>query len=718
MDNASSEGNNQPPSRHSSPSDSRSDPASSRSRASQAPPKRGPVACRLCSRAKKRCYHSGVPPCEGCIARGLQAQCILGKKGKAAEDRAPKRLRMQAPSLAVPSKAPPPASSAPTPIPFSTPATESATASEAEGPNHGVLPPLPLLFEACQNFFELYLQVGFTHRPSFFNKLGSAPDTISTFFLLAMLSVSARYTLSLIQLHNSAPSDVSAIYMERACRLLGSELVEPTLERVQALYMLGLCDLGSGNGFRAKVLQSLARQMAELLKLDKPVDGLSVVENETRRRTWWILTFDSSLKHAVGSEPSAFDPLKVPIPLPLRESDFTNGIPSKPLVYFPGSRSAIGPLVPGHLSQFGALVYIGRLFASALRAVCSESAASSVTGSPPIPDVPPWEPNSFPAQVQQELQTWLAALAPEQKWSTSNLLARRALNLDFAFYNVFVDFHSIQMLTRRTYLPQLIRALAPSNRDEPSARTIGGRDPPEGIKWFERTAEALIMHAFDVFELTEKLTGFRPCDKGITPHLAFCIYLAGSIANYLRLCPWLSPGRASDVVPKILLALSVLEANIKIWPIIKRWHQSLSQQASVDFAFEGLASSGSHAELSAEADLRLDREQGLYRHYSAASPSTALTAGRLDAASTLASLARPLAIQAEVDASDPTGTATVGSLSCVEDLGDLLSVGAASDSGQELSLLDFGDLTELNAYFGNWGAVESPWTGLGLDGAL
>ncbi|GAA5919862.1 hypothetical protein JCM6882_006482 [Rhodosporidiobolus microsporus] len=587
------------------------------------------------------------------------------------------------------------------------------------------------------HFFDLYLQVGFTHRPSFFNKLGTAPESISTFFLLAMLAVSARYTPSLLELHGGTPEQVSSVYMERACQLLGSELAEPTLEGVQALYMLGLCDLGTGNGFRAKVLQSLARQMAEMLELHKPVSGMSIAENETRRRTWWMLTFDSSLKHAVGSKPGAFDPLKVPIPLPSHESDFTNGVSSE-AVYFPGSRFSTGPLVPGRLSQFGALLYIGRLFASASRAVCSESASSS-TGSPAAPDIPPWETNSFPAQVQQELQTWLAALAPEQKWSTTNLLAHRAQNLDYAFYNIFIDFHSIQMLTRRTYLSHLIRALAPAARDEPSARKIGGREPPEGIKWFERTAEALFMHAFDVFELTEKLTAFRPCDKGITPHLAFCIYLAGSMVNYLRLCPWLSPSRAPDAVPKILLALSILEANITIWPIVERWHASLSQQASVASSGEGLADLGDHAERSAEADLRLDRDQGLYRHM----PQYAASINRLDAASTLANLARPIepdapqdpAVAAAVAAPSPSPPLVHGSL---RDLlspppppplaadtapeqhppDDLHDPSGPPEEGDALSLLDFGDLTELNAYFGSWGAADSLWPGFGFDGAL
>ncbi|GAA6043420.1 hypothetical protein JCM8097_008586 [Rhodosporidiobolus ruineniae] len=576
-------------------------------------------------------------------------------------------------------------------------------------------------------------QIGFTHRPSFFNKLGTAPESISTLFLLAMLAVSARYTPSLLKLHGGTPQQASSVYMEQACQLLGNELAEPTLERVQALYMLGLCDLGAGNGFRATVLQSVARQMAEMLELHKPSSGMSVAENETRRRTWWMLTFDSSLKHAVGSNPDAFDPLKVPIPLPSRECDFTNGVPSEPVIYFPGSRFSSSPLVPGRLSEFGALLYVGRLFASASRAVCNDSGSSS-TGSPAAPDVSPWEPNSFSAQVQQELQTWLAALAPEQKWSTANLLAYRTQNLDYAFYNIFSDFHSIQMLTRRTYLSHLIRALAPAVRNEPSARKIGGREPPEGNKWFEQTAEALVMHAFDVFELTETLTTFRPCDKGIPPHLTFCIYLAGSILNYLRLCPWLSPSRAPNATGKIRIALSILQANIAIWPIVERWHQSLSQQASAVASGEGLTDLGDHAERSAEAELQLDRDQGLYRHMP---PQNAAS---MDAASTLATLARPIQPNLPqgsdtLTAPSPSPPAIPGSLPSFlfpppppssatapepnhPPSEDPHAASGTLEEGSANYPLDFGDLTELNAYFGSWGTADSLWAGYGLDGAL
>ncbi|GAA5917320.1 hypothetical protein JCM6882_008972 [Rhodosporidiobolus microsporus] len=667
------------------------------------------VACLRCRRGKQKCVNDGYPPCQACISRGCQDECTLGERGKSGEDRAPRAPRKrraeddveyghsQGGSIGGPASypavphsrgpssrrgslsggegSPPAAASALFAMQNSGGAggaggakrrmssgmykeededeemvptlggglRENGRAKEKE--DKEVLPPLPLLIEGCEAFFSTYFQLSFLHRPSFLHKLSTTPDEISPFLLLAMLAVSARFCEGLIRRHGGSPTDASAVYAERAMGMAFAEMTMPSLERVQALYMLGIHDFGNGQAFRSKMFQNLARQMAEVLKLHEEVPELSVTDNEVRRRTWWFLTMDANLLNAVGTTTGPFDPRTVPIPLPSQESDFAFGIDSRVKQYFAGATSEVAkahPPVAGEVSLLSALLGIISIFGRTARAISASSATSIEAEKISLP---PWHPSSLLQTTQTALTAFLATLSPVQLWSTQTFLAYRTQNLDLGFMCIHADVHTVNVLLRRAYLPKMIRALAPAGT---GAHTDGaddnadGIEPPEGRREFYRKmAEELAEHAFKAVGLLEEVASLRPSARGVTPHIAFCTFLGGTILNYLRLCPWLSPTRAPQAPLKLASTLSMLQHISSIWPIAKRWHQILYIQVMTHRA--PFAQNPEEAAGIAQADLAADQEAGLYRQYAPETPSTIAAsspAHQLDAASALAALAQ------------------------------------------------------------------------------
>jgi len=88
---------------------------------------------------------------------------------------------------------------------------------------------------------------------------------------------------------------------------------------------------------------------------------------------------------------------------------------------------------------------------------------------------------------------------------------------------------------RRQYLPIMMRALHPHAREEDMF--FKGERPPSGIDFWKHMGHMIVTHAYDLIELQMAVSSQRTSPGG-TPFMAFAIYLAGTILNYLRYCPW------------------------------------------------------------------------------------------------------------------------------------------------------------------------------------
>jgi hypothetical protein len=116
-----------------------------------------------------------------------------------------------------------------------------------------LLPPLPEIIEAVNMFTRHYFQLGFIPKQLFPERLRTQHRSVSVFFLLGILSVSARLTPALVERYGSAVK-ASETFMELASALAQSELYkEPTLERCQALYLLSIAQQGSGMKHKSSV---------------------------------------------------------------------------------------------------------------------------------------------------------------------------------------------------------------------------------------------------------------------------------------------------------------------------------------------------------------------------------------------------------------------------------------------------------------------------------
>lgn len=116
-----------------------------------------------------------------------------------------------------------------------------------------LLPPLPEIIDAVNKFTRHYFQLGFIHKQSFPERLRTNHQSVSVFFLLSLLSISARLTPALVERYGSAVK-AAETFMERASRVaVGEVYKDPTLERCQAFYLLSIAQQGSGIRYHSSV---------------------------------------------------------------------------------------------------------------------------------------------------------------------------------------------------------------------------------------------------------------------------------------------------------------------------------------------------------------------------------------------------------------------------------------------------------------------------------
>lgn len=112
------------------------------------------------------------------------------------------------------------------------------------------LPPLPDIIDAVNQFTKNYFQLGFIPKQAFADRLSTDHRSISVFLLLSILSISARFTPSLVERHGGGMK-AAETFMDRASAVALSELYEtPNLERCQAFYLLSIAQ--QGNGYKNK----------------------------------------------------------------------------------------------------------------------------------------------------------------------------------------------------------------------------------------------------------------------------------------------------------------------------------------------------------------------------------------------------------------------------------------------------------------------------------
>lgn len=125
------------------------------------------------------------------------------------------------------------------------------------GDQWDLLPSLPEIIDAVDNFVKHYFQLGFIPKALFRQRLETEHRKISPFFLLCILSISARLTPSLVDRHGTAVR-AAEVYMEHASSVAMIELYQgPNIERCQSFYLLAIAEQGSAMNPNSSVRRPL-----------------------------------------------------------------------------------------------------------------------------------------------------------------------------------------------------------------------------------------------------------------------------------------------------------------------------------------------------------------------------------------------------------------------------------------------------------------------------
>ncbi|KAJ4490030.1 fungal-specific transcription factor domain-containing protein [Lentinula aciculospora] len=522
------------------------------------------------------------------------------------------------------------------------------------------LPPQDELVDACEWFFSTYFQLGFLHKPTFMHTLITSPQSISTFLLLSMLSISARFSPRLIERYGSGAT-AADVFARQAQKLAGDELAgAATLDRAQAFFLCSIWSWGSGYRDRSWIFLGVAARMASILKLsqessydlgpDASVEA--IISAEVSRRTWWVIFMSDNLLSSGCGRPVAFDLDQVTIPLPLDEDHFSFGYQG-PTTVLPGTNAEARPptlhQVPfnappidpqlqsqshppppespantnlsetGERSLYGNLVTIADIWARVARSALVRSQPSG-TPAPLSATLAPWHLESD-YTIIKELAAWEASLGPRQTWSMSNLLAYQSKNLDMGFRGIFLFMHLAHIVMRRSYLPMLAHDV--QNGQSSSIRTPFGdglaQSPPPGF--WEVMVHDMFTHAIKAIDLVKSWVPTRPFSRGCTPMMGFSLFMAGSVLAYLRKWKWLCPALYPYTQGAIQNALNMIADIAVVWPHMGfQWHAALTKTVAElgppdspnDQRNQGVVGLGR----AAEEDLIADQREGMYRHKS------------------------------------------------------------------------------------------------------
>ncbi|KAK3394123.1 hypothetical protein B0H63DRAFT_36844 [Podospora didyma] len=526
--------------------------------------RRSPIACRRCRRMRSKCLHDKAKaPCNACRDAGLgPADCIFPARGQPDQDRDYRHPRMRAEksNKRDPVKVRREILDAPvlSPSPSMTPKPAPKGVDEWD-----LLPPLPEIIEAVNKFTRHYFQLGFIPKQQFPERLRTNHRSVSVFFLLGVLSISARLTPSLSERYGSAVK-ASETFMERASAVALSELYrEPNLERCQAFYLLSIAQQGSGLKDRSSINMGIAMRMGTLLQLHReetyvlvnPTQEL-IVRAESARRTLWMLHSQDNL-HSGPRSPVSLAASDITALLPSNEKDFANAREPK-------SRAALEDTPPA-LENPKLVADEGRsLFATLIQAHYYWGAISRrAMNHDKSPR--PWESTSEYAKMVERLAAWESGLPNDHRWSIFLLKGYKQEGQDLAYLGVTMITRLCNIVIRKAYLHEII-----SHDKSDSTLT----------PFWARMSLDLFRNVRDLYEQIETQYADRSAEEGMGAQMAaFCVYSCGFLACYLYkypgICP--EPSLARDGHMMVTRIMNILAESKSIWPLASRWYDILDK---------------------------------------------------------------------------------------------------------------------------------------------
>jgi hypothetical protein len=525
---------------------------------------RAAVACSRCRRLRKKCVHQKAQvPCAGCREAGTSQECRFPARGEPDFD------RISSSSTETQKRSPPPR----TEVPASTnppPCQNLATVTVDD--RWLLLPPYNEVIEACKVFWTSFFQLGFLPKAIFLEQLANQRSSVNVFFLLGILSVSARFTPSLIARYGDGLK-AADIFMERAAKLVVEEMYTPTLERTQGFFLLAIAEWGKGDKTSSNIHMGIAVRMAGMLRLHReetyelPSNSTAedVINAEMARRTFWMLESQDNL-HSGYTTPVSFSLLDVTTLLPCDERDFSFGLVPRERAALAGTLAATRDPSIVHSSSrslFAALIQSHNLWGRIARGAVT----SSDKGASDPHEA--WKPESDYARLRASLRTFEEYLPMQHKWSIWNFRGYKAEGLDLAYLSVVMVIRLSNIILRRSFIENII------------SKEYDDTAPADF--WMTMSSELFE----NVLALNEQIDAFfslRSPDQGFPAMIVFCVYVCGSLANHLWKRPEMCPHLASGMQEIVQRSLKVLSDLQHPWQLARKWKMALEQRAAHSLA--------------------------------------------------------------------------------------------------------------------------------------
>ncbi|KAJ6259007.1 hypothetical protein Dda_5903 [Drechslerella dactyloides] len=350
-----------------------------------------------------------------------------------------------------------------------------------------------------------YPHLPILHRPTFLRPLTEAPTDAeavhtatppanstsatpppspSSFLLLAVLTLTARFSVQLIQYHNTTAINTSEYYATALKSKLmvmnqgasdpeDDGFLTPSLAKVQSLIMLAVHELGQSHGQSAWQWLGIAVKMCQLLNLPPPAPNLvkGWIAEESERRTWWaVVMLDRMLSNTGGNNGRSYaygwERVRG-VPLPCSERSWlfseriTAGVLDTPILASTPPQATGNELshsLKNGVTEDGELVEFPKeeesVHARLIRLV-------DIWGRVAIYLCNPATSLSTAETLGQELERWKAGLPKSLSYSHKNLLAHIAERSSSSYALLHIIYFLSILLLHRESLPVLPPSNAP-----------------------------------------------------------------------------------------------------------------------------------------------------------------------------------------------------------------------------------------------------------------
>lgn len=530
--------------------------------------RRAPIACKRCRRMRSKCLHDKKPPCKSCKEAGIAAElCIFPVRGQPDKDREYRHPRARAEKSvaritrvgadALPASTPSPAGPGQSilgkhlGLPDGLPNGADAWQS---------LPALPDIIDAVTNFTRHYFQLGFLPKQMFLEQLRINHRSVNPFLLLGIISVSARFTPSLIKQYGSGIQAAEAFMASASQQALKRLYDPPSLEVCQGFYLLSIAQQGNGYKNLSFLNLGIAVRMAALLRLHREETyhkeyptKKSIVEAESARRTLWMLHSQDNL-HSDPLSPVSLATSDITALLPSNEEDFANGcepITRAALTDTPPAKANHSLTTDKSRSLFASLIQTHYYWGEISRRAVSQKNEPS-----------PWDEESEYTRSVRRLNAWEESLPDDHQFSYMLLKGYKAEGLDLAYLAVTMVVPLCNIVLRKPYMHLML---------------AGNNQGPRSQFWGKMSFELFTNVALLYRQIDAKFKDRGPQEGTGAQIMAFCIYTCGILSAHLCKNPNICPDPIIAKMGPVMLSrcMEILFESKAIWPLADEWCKGL-----------------------------------------------------------------------------------------------------------------------------------------------